>query len=182
MLDIPTKNLFGSVPLSLSSLIDYRIKERKQKKVYIKINQIDQKNINDSNIVAYIGSWKAYKNCKHPNVDIINNKVWKFNYIDKNRSSFVIALFNHISLFEEDKLIGEIEIKLGSFRSNSVTNHTFILRSTERNKEPILINLSIHLSEDGSEPFQAENSEILDYEYEVFRKKEQSSSFEDKLI
>ena len=136
----------------------------------VKVSYSQGKIIKVSNILAYVGSRKGFKaGVKY--ATNTENKVWELVYSDKQHSSFVVALYNQISLFGEQKIIGEIEIKLGSFQSNRVTNHTFILRSPNRNSEPTRINLSVHLCEDGSKPFQSSESNILNYEYEIIHKK-----------
>ena len=170
-----------SIPLLMNRLFDNYVKQTHYNKTYIKINKIEQQNSSISNVVAYIGSRKSFKKW-NISVSPIENKTWELNYTDKNHSSFVVALFNQKSMFEESKLIGEIEIKLGSFQTNRVTNHTFILRCPDRHSEPIRVSLSIHLNEDGSKPFQSCESNILNYEYEIIRKNHSSISVNQKAL
>ena len=158
------------MPFVFNKLFEVHMNKEQQNRAYVKINQIKQEKGDSENIVAYIGSRRAYKRGYH-SFNTTCNKTWNFTYKDKNHSSFVVALFNQESVFEDIKLLGEIEIKLSSFKSNCVTNHKFLLRSPDRHSAPITVNLSIHLCEDDSKPFQAGETNILNYEYEVIRRK-----------
>ena len=165
----------------INKFIDFKPQINK-KQAFVKITDIELPDINNGKIVAYVGSRKAFKNqiVSHENP---HTKIWNFLYTNKNHSSFVLALYNQQSKLSEDKLLGEIEIRLSSFKSNSVTKHTFILRSSDRNSVPIRVTLSIHLSENGSKALEAPESNILNYEYEIFsNKKRQDSSFDNVMI
>ena len=138
-----------------------------KKQVFIKINEINLlNNSNNKNVNAFIGSRKAFK-AGISTIESDLSKTWSFTYSNKERSSFVLALYDQKSIFGTSKLLGEIEIKLSSFKSNSVTKNTFLLRSLDRNSEPILVTLLLHLNENNSKAFQAPESNILNYEYEI---------------
>ena len=101
-----------------------------------------------------------------------NEKVdhtWSFTYKNKQHSSFVLLLFKR-RYFGGDREIGEIELKLDAFATNSVTTHEFVLRSPNENAIPARVTLSVHLSENGSENFNAPQMNILSDKYEVRRK------------
>lgn len=59
------------------------------------------------------------------------------------------------------------KLKLSAFRSNSVTHHKFILRPPDRNAFTIQVSLSVHLSENGANSFDAPESNIVNDEYEI---------------
>ena len=165
-----TMQLSQSMPLFIKQLSTFNKQNLNKKQAFIKINDIKLPNINTTKVVAYVGSRKIFNN-GYFNCSKAQSKVWNFTYSNKNQSSFVIALYNQQSMFSKGELLGEIEIKLSSFKSNSITKHSFLLRSSNRNSEPISVSISVHLNEDGSKPFISPESNILNYEYEVINKK-----------
>ena len=171
---------------AINKLFNFKQLNNNKKQAFIKVNEVELPNNSENNkIVAYLGSRKAFNN---GTITYANpyTKIWNFVYTDKNHSSFVLALYKESKdsqVQEKNELLGEIEIKLSSFKTNSVTKHSFILRSFDRNSLPIIVNLSIHLDEDGSKQFKAPESNILNYEYEIISNKFYSeTTFEEELI
>ena len=140
--------------------------QKPEKRAFIKINKITCTH-NNSTIFACVGPRKLFRHFSAYNEDIFK-RTWEFTYNDNKRSSFVIALFQ-TSTFGPDKLLGQFEIRLDAFKVNSVTDHTFILRSTDRNSEPICVGISIHINENQSLSFIAPKSNIIKDEYEIIR-------------
>ena len=178
MISIPMSK---SIPSIVNRFFDSS-RQNNTKQALIRINSIDIEGANVSKVVAFIGSRKAFKSgffhCDSP-----EEKVWNFKYTNKARASFVLALFSQGSMLENNRLLGEIEIKLSSFKSNSITKHNFILRSEARNMQQICVNLTIHLNENGSKPFDSPESGLLNYEYEIISKSmHHIASFEDLTV
>ena len=85
------------------------------------------------------------------------NHTWSFHYRNKQKSSFIILLAKQ-RIFGGNKEIGEIELKLDAFDTNKVTTHEFELRSPSQADIPAKVKLSIHVCEDESPQFVAQQS------------------------
>ena len=173
--------LSHSLPSYFNNFIDFGKQTLNKKQAFVKINDIQIERANKQRIGAYIGSRRVFKN-RMFSCENAKTKTWNFCYSNKNQASFVLALYNQESMFGNGKLLGEIEIRLSSFKTNHITKHTFILRSTDRYSEPIRVTLTIHLNEDGSKAFSSPESNILNYEYEIINKRIRPSSFENLTI
>ena len=143
-----------------------------QKRAFIKINSI---NTNTEELVTFIGSRKGY--IHFPAYDKnITQHVWNFTYTRKKTASFVIAV-GHKQTNNSHHTIGKLEIRLDAFKSNFITNHTFTLRPSDRNSEPLQVNLSLHLNEDGSKVFTAPKSNVIRDDFEILQSSNNSHKF-----
>ena len=103
----------------------------------------------------FMGHAAEFNERSHP------DKTWEFRYNDPSRSSFVFILFKK-HLFGGDEEIGEVELSLNAFEPNSVVSTEFQLQSPNKQSIPARARISVHLSEDGSEPFDAtENGKLV---------------------
>ena len=146
---------------------------RPQKRAFIKINSL---NTNTEELVTFIGSRKGYIDFPASSKNITQH-VWNFTYRGKKSSSFVIAVARKQTNNSGHHTLGKLEIRLDAFKSNFITNHTFTLRPCDRNSEPIEVNLSVHLNEDGSKVFSAPQSNIIRDDFEILQTHNNSHEF-----
>ena len=148
---------------------------------FVKINSIDTGSFKlerDARLSACIGSRKTFKNCPYDFFMADSKrlqKVWTFSYKNAQRSSLVFVLYKK-NFFGTDEEIGEIEIKLNALTCNRITNHVFVLRSPDKNAIPAKVSLSIHISENGSKPFQAPEGDKIRSDFEIFHKETYSTA------
>ena len=133
-------------------------------KVFVKIDKIDYGSFKvDKNtmIIGCVGSRYSFKPYAYtfPVSETTPNKVWDLEYKNAARSSFVLVLFKH-RFFGSDIEIGEIELKISGFETNTVTQHEFTLQSPFYGN-PVKVTLSVHVSEDGTRGFKAPLSNSL---------------------
>ena len=138
------------------------IKEKEEKdnsfhKAYIKINDFSFENFNiDQNetIICSIGpKTKHYSMSKEFCLNNNSNQLsWLFNYKNANRSSFVLSLYMK-QIYKENIELGKVELKLCYLTPNAINRKKVILSAPNENFKTI-IDISIHLSEDGSNGFE----------------------------
>ena len=144
-----------------------------QKRAFIKINSI---NTNTEELVTFIGSRKGYIHFPATDKNITQH-VWNFTYTGKKSASFVVAIAHKQTNNNSRRTLGKLEIRLDAFKSNFITTHTFTLRPSDRNSEPIQVNLSVHLNEDGSKVFSAPQSNIIRDDFEILHSHNNSHEF-----
>ena len=140
--------------------------------IFVKVDKIDfgsfEINPKDQLIIC-IGprnSFRGYNQEFTKNDEI--TKVWNFPYKNLLKASIVVALYKQ-KFFGGDVDLGKIEIALSSLERDKVTKHSFKLR-TQKQGQPITVELSIHLNEDGNPAFDAPVTNKLNPGYEIIRK------------
>ena len=127
-------------------------------RIFVKIESIDYDTFQISNkasVIACVGSRKHFRDnsVQFSSSEHAPNKVWSFAYDNLAKTSFVLVLYKY-RLLHSDKLIGQIELNLKGLKPDTVTTHTFTLRSPTQGISP-KVTLSIHVAQDSFEPFVA---------------------------
>ena len=151
-----------------------------QKTAYIRIGEIstgDYRCSNESELVLFVGPAKLFKpprvldseigeaeiaeevlvhdlEFKFPtkNRNFVDH-IWKFHFHEEEHSSFVVVLYKHH--FLGDSEIGEIELSLKAFQPNTVVSDVFTLLGPNRDWEPAKMRITVHIDENGAQPFSA---------------------------
>ncbi|EAY14839.1 hypothetical protein TVAG_411050 [Trichomonas vaginalis G3] len=143
-----------------------------QKRVaYIRLDKFDLGNFNvdyGAKIVASVGTRSSLlRNAKDFDfLDKNPQKVWELRYHNPNTTSFIFTLAKK-RIFGGDIPIGEVELKLSNFETNTVVKCDCKLRNPSNRRLNSTVTLSIHVCEDGSAPFNAPDANIVSSSYLV---------------
>ena len=133
-------------------------------RVYIKVDRVDfgfsqqqqQQQSNKTTYMACIGSRNTFKEhgSKFTSEERSPNYVWSYVVDNVSRSSFVLGLYK-CHFLSSHKEIGHIELKLKGMEPNTITTQEITLPTTSNTSgfSP-KITLSIHITNNGSEPFR----------------------------
>ena len=163
---------------------------------YIKISDIstgDYRCSDESQLVLFVGPRTAFKAPRIPDVDIQEaeevqeeilhedeykfstrnrnyvDHLWKFHFKAEDHASFVVVLYKHH--FLGDSEIGEIELKLKAFQPNTVVSDVFTLLGPNKDWEPAKLRITVHIDENGAQPFSAPEGMFFSDDAEIKHEK-----------